>query len=176
MIRAMSGTRATLYIVGAVLEVVGIILVASPDLVPGAVRLARWVRPRWRRVENRVRRILRLPPGGITYEDAATVGLNLSISTAAEVGFNPEASLEDKVAFLLRRNSETQKEMNALSQRLDAIETEAPKRVDELRAELEAHIAHELTAAKEDYRAARIGGAMVLAVGLALTTTGNFVS
>jgi len=168
--------KATLYIAGAGLELLGIVLVASPDLVPWALRLVRWIRPRWRMIENRLRRLLRLSARGTAYEDSATVGLNITINSAAEVGFDPKATLEDKVAFLLRRNSESQKEMNALAQRVAAVETEAPKRAAELRAEMESHVARELAAAKEDYRIARISGAIVLGCGLALTTAANFVS
>ena len=55
-------TKASLYIVGAVVELSGILLVASPDLVPGALRFAAWARPRLRRIENGVRRLFRTRP------------------------------------------------------------------------------------------------------------------
>lgn len=172
----MSGTSATLYGVGAALELIGIILVSSPDLVPGTLRLVRWIRPRWRRIENRIRRLLGLPARGVTYEGSATVRLEMNLSAMGVVGIDPNASLEDKVAFLVRRHSETEQTINKLAQRVTAIETGTPKRVAELRAEMEAHVTRELAAAKEDYRFARISGAIVLAIGLALTTTANFVS
>jgi hypothetical protein len=57
--------KASLYIVGAVVELGGILLVASPDLVPGSLRFAAWARPRLRRLENRIRRLIRArPPSG----------------------------------------------------------------------------------------------------------------
>lgn len=172
----MSDTAAALLVVGAVLELFGIVLVASPDLVPGTMRLVRWIRPRWRRVENRVRRLLRLPVRAITYEDFATVTMKMHASATAEVGIDPHASLEDKVAFLLRRHSETERSLNTLAQRLTAVETDTPTRIAELRTEMETHIERRLESAKEDYRVARVGGALVLALGLAMTTAANFAA
>ena len=166
---------ATFLVLGALLELLGIILVASPDLVPWALRLVRWIRPRWRQIENRVRRRLGRSARGIAYEDSATVDMKLTISASGEVDFDPDASLEDKVAFLLRRSVESQRETNALAQRVTAIETDAPNRIAELRAEMEAHVARALATAREDYRIARISGALVLATGLALTTVANLV-
>ena len=152
------------------INLVGILLVASPDLVPGALRLAAVIRPRWRQIENQIRGLLRLPPHGITYDDAATVGMRIRIAAAGEVDFDPNAPLEDQVAFLLRRNRESQREMNALAQRVTAIEEWEPGRRAELRAYLEDHVARQLEAAREAYRIARIFGTFVLVLGLAVTT------
>jgi hypothetical protein len=165
-----------LLIVGALLELLGIILVASPDLVPGALRLVRRVRPRLRQIENRVRRLVGLSARPITHEVAAGGALALGGSVSGVVGIDPDRPLEDKVAFLLRRDADTQSELNSLARRVGSIEAEGAKRAAELRAEMESHVERELAAAKEDYRIARISGAIVLASGLALTTAANFVS
>lgn len=49
--------RGGLFIVGALLELLGIMLIAAPDLVP----FARWISVRGRHNETRVRSALRLP-------------------------------------------------------------------------------------------------------------------
>jgi hypothetical protein len=61
-------------------------------------------------------------------------------------------------------------------QRIGSIEAEGQKLAAEIRSEMESYVARELEAAKEDYRVARISGAIVLGFGLALTTAANFVS
>jgi hypothetical protein len=50
-----------------------------------------------------------------------------------------------------------------------------PRRLDELRGELKSHVENQLTISRADYKLARIGGTIALAIGLTLTTTGNFV-
>jgi hypothetical protein len=168
--------KATLYIAGAALELLGIVLVASPDLVPWALRLVQWIRPRWRRIENRLRRLVGLSPRPIIHEVGIGGAIAVGGNVSAVVGIGPDRSVEEKVAFLLRRDADTQRELNALAERIDSIEAEGQKRAAELRAEMEAHVARELAAANEDYRIARISGAVVLGFGLALTTAANFVS
>jgi hypothetical protein len=167
--------RTVLLVTGALAELVGIVLVASPDLVPGAVRFAGWIRPRWRRFENRLRRVLRLPHRGVTHEMSASGAIAPSGRISAVVEFNREASLEEQVAFLLRRNVESQTETNALAARIAALEEETPGRLEALRAELEEHVSRTVATAKEDYRTARVMGALVLVLGLALTTLANLL-
>jgi hypothetical protein len=41
---------------------------------------------------------------------------------------------------------------------------------------METHVARELTAAQADYRVVRVGGAIALTAGLAMTTAGNFTA
>jgi hypothetical protein len=94
---------------------------------------------------------------------------------SAVVEFNREASLEEQVAFLLRRNVESQTETNALAARIAALEEETPGRLEALRAELEEHVSRTVATAKEDYRTARVMGALVLVLGLALTTLANLL-
>jgi hypothetical protein len=171
----LSATRAALFLVGAGLELVGIVLVASPDLVPGALRLVAWIRPRWRRIENRLRRVLRLPPRGVTHHGSASLRGKVSMSASGVVGVDPNASLDAKVAFLIRRDREAQMEMNTLTKRLSAVEAGMDERIAQLRAEMETHVANEIAAAREDYRFARMVGATLLAAGLGLTTAANFV-
>lgn len=167
--------RATLYILGAAFELFGIILVASPDLVPGARRFSRWIAPRWRRFENRLRRLLRLPGRNIVVDAGAATLVLSAGSVSAVTSVNDEATLERKVDFLLRRDQEAQRQTNELAQRLSSMESELVRRHDELRGQMEEHVSTKLDAAFSEYRAARVIGTGLLAIGLTLTTIGSFV-
>jgi hypothetical protein len=166
--------KATLYTLGALFELAGIVAVASPDLVPGAVRFAAWLRVRLRRAVDRLRRFIGRPRPQVI-----EVGLAGAVATAGSLSFsksvNANANLEQQVAFLLHRDQEAQRDVNALAKRVTEVEQGAPRRLAELRAEMEAHVEHKLTAAQADFRAARVLGAFALAIGLALTTIANFV-
>jgi hypothetical protein len=61
--------KDALHIIGAAIELLGIIVVASPDLLPGALRFSRWIRLSWRRLETRIRRVLHISPRVIVYDD-----------------------------------------------------------------------------------------------------------
>jgi hypothetical protein len=166
--------KPTFYIVGALCEMLGIILVATPDLVPGAVRLAHWMRVHWRPTENQIRRLLGLPLRSIvhTVGMAGTIELAGRISAIKSTG---AATIEEKVEFLLRRDQEAQRDVNDLRGRVEDLEAETSRKLGELRDELMTRVADARTAAQADYRTARIGGTITLAIGLALTTIGNFV-
>jgi hypothetical protein len=108
-----------LYALGAAAEFLGILLVAAPDIVPGATRAAHWLRRRRRGL------------------GAAAGAIPLARTT------------EEKVDYLL--------------QRLDAIERAAWRGLGAL------------TDAEADYRTARIAGTVFLALGLGISTAGNFL-
>lgn len=167
--------RPALYTIGALCELLGIVLIAAPDLVPGAKRLSRWIRLRWRTIENRAKRLLRLSPRGQVVQ-VAGIGSAMALGGGVRAFVSPrkDASLEEKVAYLVRRDREAQEAEGRIKERVDALEAESRQRVEDLRLEIEALIESELRAAQEDFRAVRIGGAVALTIGLMLTTLGNF--
>jgi hypothetical protein len=132
--------RTFVLVIGAFVELLGILLVASPDLVPWALRFAGWIRPRWRRFENRLRRLLRLPHRGVTHEVSVSGAIAAGGRVSGVVDFNRQAPLEEQVAFLLRRNVESQNETDALAARIAALEEETRGRLEALRAVLEEHV------------------------------------
>lgn len=166
--------RTTFYIAGALIELVGIVVIAAPDFVPGARRAGAWLRVHVRREVDRLRRLIGRPRrqviqvAGITSAEA--VG-RASLVTSVRA----DATIEEKTEFLLRRDQEAQRDLNQLASRVSAIESESPERLDELRTELQVHFAAQLAASDADYRAARIAGAIALAIGLGLATAANFV-
>jgi hypothetical protein len=168
----MGATRTALYVIGAVLELVGILLVAWPDLLPYGARSSRWVRRRTRRTVDQVRLVVGRPRAQVVHvagiDSAQAFG---SASVSAIVSVNEEASPDERVEYLLRREREAQERLNAHDDRLRSIEERVPKQLEELRAESEEHVAKELTSAEWQYRPLRFIGAVALAAGLALTTT-----
>jgi enolase len=85
------------------------------------------------------------------------------------------ASLEEKVAFLLRRDEEAQGAVNALAERVAAIEEQAPRQLEQLRGEMQAHVDQKIRAALDEYRELRVAGTVALGLGLACVTVANFV-
>src|SRR6266498_2277867 len=85
MLAGVTPGQGALYAIGAASELLGIGLVAAPDLVPGARRFSRWLGPRWRTIENRLRRRLHLPLRSITHsvEMTGTVVAAVPMETTA---------------------------------------------------------------------------------------------
>jgi hypothetical protein len=175
IIGGVSAYKLSLLVIGAALEFAGIVGVAWPDLVPGAQRLSRWLRPRYARAIDRVRRLLHLRRDVTIHAGSGSFAIGTALSARGTVSVSPHASIEDKVAFLLRREEHNQDAVSDLSQRLTALESETPKRLDDLRASMESHFAAELKAAQEEYLPLRVSGAIALAVGLVCVTLANFV-
>jgi hypothetical protein len=98
-----------------------------------------------------------------------------SASVSGIVSVDPAATPERRIEFLLRRAEETQREMNALTDRVASLERESSQRLDELRERMEAHVSTRLSAALAEYRPARAIGAIFLAFGLGLTTAASFI-
>jgi hypothetical protein len=77
--------------------------------------------------------------------------------------------LEDKVAFLLRRDEATQGALQELNDRVVELEKETERRLDAEREEMEAFVGEALAAEDARYRWARILGAVLLVAGLVCT-------
>jgi hypothetical protein len=165
--------KAALYIVGALFELGGIVLIAAPDLVPGALRLAGRANRRWRPIENRIRRVLRLRPRRYVGSATLTGGIEFAGRISAVKGTSA-TTLEEKVEYLLRRDEEAQRATNEIRDAVADVRVEVARTLDELRDELRAHVAREITASDGAYRTARIAGTIALSLGLLLATLGNF--
>lgn len=76
------------------------------------------------------------------------------------------------LAFLLAVGGETPEWDQAND---DNIRPKTGRRLAELRDGMTRHVSAELAAAEAVYRALRVNGAIFLVLGLALTTSGNFV-
>jgi hypothetical protein len=116
-----------------------------------------------------------LPPRKHVVSLSATVSGKATISGSGIVSFDEAASVKEKVAFLLRRDLESQEAANALAMRLDRIERETPEKLEKLRGDLQEHIEIRLTSRLADLRAARLWGVTALVIGLGLGTAANLL-
>lgn len=166
--------KSVLYIVGALIELSGIVLVASPDLFPGAIRLAAWARPRLRWIENRLRLVLPLQPRSVVHNEhvSGTIQVSGSASAVASTG---ASTLEERLAFLLRRDAEAQQHLNRLVERVKGLEDQLSRETGMLGTYVQNEIDYRIVAANRDYQVARIIGVVALAVGLGLSTAGNLI-
>lgn len=168
-VRSPSGSTIALAIVGAVAQFMGILLVASPDLVPGA----RWVAHRaliiWSKIESLIRRALSLPPRTICGQVNLSGELNLSGRLTAIKG-TTATTLEERVEWLLRRDHEAQRDVSDLAGRIAQVEGGVTELLKALRDELKSEIAGKIAAAQADFRAAHVLGTALLVLGLVLTT------
>lgn len=169
MMRFVSAANVLL-VVGAFLELVGIVLVGSPDLFPGAQQLSEWIA---RQVDRGWRWVLRafgrVRPR--THSVHLSGGIELGGHVSAFVSTSAE-SVEEKVEFLLRRDREHQQDIGELKRKVGELERESAKRLERLRADLEEQIRAEIAAAHGEYLPLRIVGAFALAAGLVCVTAG----
>lgn len=98
------------------------------------------------------------------------------MSGRAVPGVAAGASLEDKVAFLLRRDEQTQGRLDDLVEALEALTDEIARGLSEQRASMEAHVADTLSAAHQAYLPLRLLGVVLLTVGLGCVTAASFVA
>jgi hypothetical protein len=97
---------AALLVIGVVSEFVGIVLIAFPDFLPGAIRLSGWLRRQWRRIENLIRRLARRKPRPIVVSAGVSGGVAIGGSASGVVSPGPNATtVEDKVDYLLRSSA-----------------------------------------------------------------------
>ena len=170
----VTSTAVALFVCGALLELVGIVFVGSPDLFPAAGRISAWIGRRAAPTVNRLLRLLGRPrihratlePGVVR-----VTGMPLYFTRRIREG----ASLVEKVEYLLGRDQEAQERENDHDKRLTALEGETPERLEELRSAMELHVVDRLAAAHRAYLELRIFGAVLLAVGLGCATAANFV-
>jgi len=145
--------KATFYIVGAVVEFGGILLVASPDLVPFADRLAAWSRPRVRAVKKRLGLGTRSDVHGYHASDSVTVSDRASAAVSSGA-----TTLEGKVEFLLRRDADAQHHMNKLVERVMDLEERVTGETDTLRQHAEGRIETRIEETQWEYRVVRWWG------------------
>jgi hypothetical protein len=84
--------------------------------------------------------------------------------------------LTEKVAYLMRRDQESQQALNSMARRVETIETDTPTKLEQLRGEMQMHVEARLSSRLADLRAARLWGVAALLFGLAIGTVANLLS
>lgn len=172
----MSAEAVALLTVGALLELIGVVALAWPDFLPWKRRTAAWLLGVYARVEVRMRRLLRMPPPSLTMQVSGAASISL-VSTGAAVitGPSADASVEEKIAFLLQRDQQAQRLENELARRLNDVSKTMTDRLDKLGSNLAEEHESKLAAALAEYRPLRILGTVLLAVGLACQVAANLI-
>jgi hypothetical protein len=134
-------------VVGALAELLGILAVAVPDLLPGARRLSAWLGRSARRSHNLLLRLIGRPPRAFALHASAGVYTVKGGSVTGVVGTSA-TTLEGKVEYLLRRDQDTQQMLADHAARLRRLEEESPRRLAELQRQMETHVEDELTSAR----------------------------
>jgi hypothetical protein len=164
-----------LLVIGSVFQLGGIVALGFPDLLPGALRLSRWLGRQGRRAANLLRRLLRRPPRGDVHVGAGTGTITLGGFPARGVVSTSATTLEEQLAYLLRRDQDVQVQTDALATRISRLETESPKQLEEARQQMEQHIADELAGLRAEYRPLRVAGTIAVVIGLACVTTATLL-
>ena len=159
-------------------EVLGVLLVASPELLPRAQRafryLLEWLSVRARRVSGVLRRALRLP-GRNHY-----VNLASAVSAASAVGARlslgaPSGSVEDRLKWLIEKVRKHDERIDDIDQEVTKLPDRWQADMDVMRQELEG-LSRELVRSVADARIRlRLIGLTYIVLGLVLAWVGNVV-
>jgi hypothetical protein len=122
----MTPLKWTLCLVGLVLEGLGIVVILFPDVVPGLQRLDQWLRRQGQRVANGVRRVLGLPRV-IEATGVVIATGNLTLQGRGVVLPGRNASLEEKVQFLLDWHPKINEAIGSLRERFEKSEKDVAK-------------------------------------------------
>ena len=167
--------KCWLYLIGPFLEACGIVVVLFPDVVPGLQRLDQWLRRQGQRVANGVRRVLGLPRV-IEATGIVTAKANLTLQGRGVVLPGRNASLEEKVQFLLDWYPKINEAIGALRERFEKSEKDIAKQFQAARQEVEAWTNEAIITEIARYRAGRIVGSVLLFVGLVFSGFANFIN
>jgi hypothetical protein len=162
------------------LEFWGVLLVASPELAPYLRRLAAGfaslrshTKVLAHRASARARRILGLRPRPIVMSGTSAVSGGGAMRGRGIVGLSEEASLEEKVDFLMRREEETQHRLADLQEEQDALPARWRDDIEAKAGTLRREQREGLDELRDEHLTARVGGVVLLVAGLFLATWGN---
>jgi len=168
--------KVAFYIAGAVLEVFGILLLGLPDFLPYGERLSAWLSGRYRRGINRFRQLIHRPRPQVVYLQGVAAEGSASARASIVKRVGAGVPLDQQIALLREHDEETQKGLTELRGRLEDLESGTSQRFEESRAAMEDHVTGALAMAGTQYRALRVAGAVLLIIGVGLSTAGNLLS
>ncbi len=144
----MSGPAIAFLVVGVLLNLGGIVLALWQDVAPSLGRVLK---------------------------ASATVPLKMTSRISGVTSPRDGATLEEKVAYLLRQDREAQKVHNALAGRVEDLKRYTVKGFDDVWAKTKRHVEEKGTEALNLYRCHRICGAIFLTAGLLCLVAASFV-
>jgi hypothetical protein len=166
--------KVTLIIMGVALEVLGLVLTASPELAPRIRRVAVAGRRVAGRLEGPVRRILRRPKHVFGKSSVGEFSIRGG-RASGYVSVANDAPLERKLEFLMRQAVRDQERLNELEHRVADMPREWRTEVEATRTALEARIVHELEQARELFIVQRLIGLTCIAAGSVVLAVVNLL-
>ena len=160
--------------VGALLEFVGIGLVASPELAPWVRRLGDAVRRAGRRARARLRRLLRRPRHVVMGAAAGEYGL-IGSSASGEVTPGKDATLERKVDFLMEETKRTRRRLLEFKRELADHPDRWHRAIEAAKGELESLMDEKVQAVRDAHIRRRLLGIVLLLAGVPLLAWANFL-
>jgi hypothetical protein len=159
---------------GAGCEFFGILLVAAPELFPRFGRS--WTKIR-EGLSQAWRRLLRL--FGRRQHITVSVGAAGAVASggrlSAIVSKDPNAPLEEKVAYLLDQDRKTQERLNALDHAIEAQAEQRRREIQAAREALETFVRESLERERDVHIRVRLAGVGFLLVGVPLLAAANVV-
>jgi hypothetical protein len=171
--RHVDGARITLYVVGGMLELSGIVLVAAPDVFPAIRSGRRWIDSRAALVALKLRRLLRRPVSH-TVSMSGTITATGTMSASGILGIDPNATLERKVELLIRHDAEAQERLNTLEQRMTDEKAARDAAIEQARGETEERLTEQMRALIDTHKRLRLIGVGLLICGAVCLNAGNF--
>lgn len=171
-------TRHWLFAFSGSLEVFGVLLVASPEIAPLLQRVGRALVAAWERAKALWRSIGRLLRRKRHHRvDVAGGGRLGAVGGRAtgRVSVPADATLEEKVEYLLRRDQDVQGRFDETGARLAALPGEWKADIAEASSELRAEHAAALEALRDRHLTVRLVGVALLVTGIALAMWGNLL-
>jgi hypothetical protein len=167
--------KIVLVVPGGTLDVIGIVLVALPELEPRARRARQRVGRVMARVRGQVFALLRIRRNVTIHVDSVVGTASMVGRVSGIVGVGHDADLERKLAFLVEQATQTQDRLNALEHKLDDIPGEWRRDLDQTKGELEELLRQTIDATRETYIRERLLGIACLATGSVLLSISNLI-
>lgn len=171
--------RRWLLSVAGALELWGVLLVASPELAPilgwlhrAVTALPSRAKSLARRAADWVRAKLGDPRDHIASGTATASGGGATRSSGYK-DLPEEATPEEKIDFLMEQSKETQLRLNHLQQRANDLPERWQGDIEGTAGTLRQEQQQGLAGLRKEHLTARLGGVVLLLVGLALATWGN---
>jgi hypothetical protein len=160
--------------VGALLEFVGIGLVASPELAPWVRRLGDAVRRAGQRARARLRRLLRRPRHVVMGAAAGEYGL-IGSSVSGEVTPGKDATLERKIDFLMEETKRTRRRLSELKREIANHPGRWHRAIEAAKGDLESLMDEKVEAVRDAHLNVRRWGVVLVLLGVPLLAWGNFL-
>jgi hypothetical protein len=157
---------------GGSAELFGLIFTASPELQPMTVAAWARVRASARRGIGRLRALLRRPRVIHASTGIASSG-EMAGSISVIKGVREDATLEERVEWLLNRDREAQEEAKKLRQELHELPKQWATDIEAVSTALRLEIQQNLDEVRDFRLGDRLNGIALLAVGIVLATWGN---